>query len=94
MDPPYGWAIWSPPHVRVTPAFREKHGFGVIILIVTASPEKHTTYEVKFIKSLKTFRFSFDAGGIMGKIDKIKEGDLVVAGRTKALHCAGDPKIP
>ena len=48
--------------VRVTPAFREKHGFGVIMKIVTASVlPKHTTYEVKFVKSLKTFRFSFDA---------------------------------
>ena len=48
--------------VRVAPAFQEKHGFGVVMKIVTASVlQKHTTYEVKFVKSLKTFRFSFDA---------------------------------
>lgn len=48
--------------VRVTPAFREKHGFGVVTKVLTESlNKKYTTYEVKFVKSLKTFRFSFDA---------------------------------
>jgi hypothetical protein len=49
--------------VRVTPAFREKHGFGVVTDIITENAKKRsiTTYEVKFVKSLQTFRFGFDA---------------------------------
>ena len=48
--------------VRVTPAFREKHGFGVVTKVLTESlNKKYTTYEVKFVKSLKAFRFSYDA---------------------------------
>ena len=47
---------------RVSPAFQEKHGFGVITKILTESlNQKYTTYEVKFVKSLKAFRFSYDA---------------------------------
>ena len=47
---------------RVPSAFREKHGFGVITKILTESlNKKYTTYEVKFVKSLKAFRFSYDA---------------------------------
>ena len=47
---------------RVPPAFHEKHGFGVITKILTESlNKKYTTYEVKFVKSLKAFRFSYDA---------------------------------
>ena len=49
--------------VRVTPAFQEKHGFGVIteILTTNTSTGNVTTYEVKFVKSLQAFRFSYDA---------------------------------
>mgnify|MGYP006226654903 FL=1 len=49
--------------VRVTPAFQERHGFGVITDIITENAKKRsiTTYEVKFVKSLQTFRFGFDA---------------------------------
>jgi RNA polymerase-interacting CarD/CdnL/TRCF family regulator len=49
--------------VRVTPAFQEKHGFGVITQILTEELKNGnvTTYEVKFVKSLQTFRFGFDA---------------------------------
>ena len=49
--------------VSVTPAFREKHGFGVVTDIITENAKKRsiTTYEVKFVKSLKAFRFSYDA---------------------------------
>ena len=49
--------------VRVTPAFQEKHGFGVITDIITENARKRsiTTYEVKFVKSLQSFRFGFDA---------------------------------
>ena len=49
--------------VRVTPAFQERHGFGVITDIITENAQKRsiTTYEVKFVKSLQTFRFGFDA---------------------------------
>ena len=47
---------------RVAPTFREKHGFGVVTKILTESlNKKYTTYEVKFVKSLKAFRFSYDA---------------------------------
>ena len=49
--------------VRVAPAFQEKHGFGVIIQILTEELKNGTvtTYEVKFVKSLQAFRFGFDA---------------------------------
>ena len=49
--------------VRVTPAFQEKHGFGVITRILTEELKNGsvTTYEVKFVKSLQAFRFSYDA---------------------------------
>ena len=48
--------------IRVAPIFQEKHGFGVITKILTESlNQKYTTYEVKFVKSLQTFRFGFDA---------------------------------
>ena len=49
--------------VRVTPAFQEKHGFGVITQILTEELKNGnvTTYEVKFVKSLQAFRFSYDA---------------------------------
>ena len=49
--------------VRVTPAFQEKHGFGVItqILTTTTPTGNVTTYEVKFVKSLQAFRFGYDA---------------------------------
>ena len=48
---------------RASPAFREKHGFGVITEIISDSQKNQnvTTYEVKFVKSLKAFRFGFDA---------------------------------
>ena len=47
---------------RVPATFQEKHGFGVITKILTESlNKKYTTYEVKFVKSLKAFRFSYDA---------------------------------
>ena len=46
-----------------SPAFHEKHGFGVILEVFTNNVKnrKVTTYEVKFVKSLRTFRFGFDA---------------------------------
>ena len=46
-----------------SPAFHEKHGFGVILEVFTddVKNRKVTTYEVKFVKSLKTFRFGYDA---------------------------------
>jgi len=46
-----------------SPAFHEKHGFGVILEVITdeVKNRKVTTYEVKFVKSLRTFRFGFDA---------------------------------
>ena len=49
--------------VRVTPAFQEKHGFGVITEILTTPTVNGAviTYEVKFVKSLQAFRFSYDA---------------------------------
>ena len=49
--------------VRVTPAFREKHGFGVVIQILTTPTVSGNvvTYEVKFVKSLQAFWFSYDA---------------------------------
>ena len=49
--------------VRVTPAFQEKHGFGVITQILTENMKNGsvTTFEVKFVKSLRAFRFGFDA---------------------------------
>ena len=48
---------------RASSAFRKKHGFGVITEIVTETQKgtNVTTYEVKFVKSLKAFRFGFDA---------------------------------
>ena len=47
---------------RVPPAFREKHGFGVVTKVLTESlNKKYTTYEVKFVKSLRAFRFGLDA---------------------------------
>jgi hypothetical protein len=48
---------------RASPAFREKHGFGVITEIIsgTQKSENVITYEVKFVKSLRAFRFGFDA---------------------------------
>ena len=49
--------------VRVTPAFQEKHGFGVVTQILTEELKNGnmTTYEVKFVKSLQAFRFGYDA---------------------------------
>ena len=49
--------------VRVTRAFQEKHGFGVITEILTTNTPSGNviTYEVKFVKSLQAFRFSYDA---------------------------------
>ncbi len=46
-----------------SPAFHEKHGFGVILEVITSNVKnrKVTTYEVKFVKSLRTFRFGYDA---------------------------------
>jgi len=48
---------------RASGAFREKHGFGVITEIIcgTQNSENVITYEVKFVKSLRAFRFGFDA---------------------------------
>ncbi len=48
---------------RASDAFREKHGFGVITEIIsgTQKSENVITYEVKFVKSLRAFRFGFDA---------------------------------
>ncbi len=48
---------------RASPAFRKKHGFGVITEIIsgTQKSENVITYEVKFVKSLRAFRFGFDA---------------------------------
>jgi len=52
----------------VTPArcnlgFQEKHGFGVVIQILTTPTVSGNvvTYEVKFVKSLQAFWFSYDA---------------------------------
>jgi hypothetical protein len=44
-------------------AFQEKHGFGVITEILTTNTVSGNvvTYEVKFVKSLQAFRFSYDA---------------------------------
>ena len=49
--------------IRVTPAFQEKHGFGVVTQILTEELKNGnmTTYEVKFVKSLQAFRFGYDA---------------------------------
>ena len=49
--------------VRVTPAFQEKHGFGVVTQILTEELKNGNmiTYEVKFVKSLQAFRFGYDA---------------------------------
>jgi len=49
--------------VRVTPAFQEKHGFGVITQVLTEELKNGnvTYYEVKFVKSLKACRFGYDA---------------------------------
>ena len=49
--------------VRVNLAFKEKHGFGVITEILTTNTATGNviTYEVKFVKSLQAFRFSYDA---------------------------------
>ena len=46
-----------------SPAFHGKHGFGVILEVITdqVKNRKVTTYEVKFVKSLRTFRFGYDA---------------------------------
>ena len=48
---------------RASPAFREKHGFGVITEIISGTQKSQNviTYEVKFVKSLRAFRFGFDA---------------------------------
>ena len=48
---------------RASPAFREKHGFGVITEIISGTQKSQSviTYEVKFVKSLRAFRFGFDA---------------------------------
>ena len=48
---------------RASPTFHEKHGFGVILEVITdqVKNRKVTTYEVKFVKSLRTFRFGYDA---------------------------------
>jgi hypothetical protein len=48
---------------RVSPAFREKHGFGVITHVLTESlkNENVVIYEVKFVKSMRVFRFGYDA---------------------------------
>ena len=48
---------------RASPAFREKHGFGVITQIISGTQKNQnvTTYEVKFLKTFKAFRFGFDA---------------------------------
>jgi len=48
---------------RVSPTFRKTHGFGVIIGILTHTSTQGsnvTTYKVKFVKSLRAFRFGFD----------------------------------
>ena len=47
---------------RASPTFHEKHGFGVIMAVSTyeVNSAEVTTYHVKFVKSLRTFRFSFD----------------------------------
>ena len=49
--------------IRVTPAFQEKHGFGVVTQILTEELKNGNmiTYEVKFVKSLQAFRFGYDA---------------------------------
>ncbi len=74
-------------------AFQEKHGFGVITEILTTNtPTGNVIYEVKFVKSLQAFRFSYDAVRRYGKIDKIKEGDLIIQDKQKALHCVGDQR--
>jgi len=48
---------------RASPAFRQKHGFGVITEIISGTQKSQNviTYEVKFVKSLRAFRFGFDA---------------------------------
>jgi hypothetical protein len=48
---------------RVSPAFREKHGFGVITHVLTESLKNENViiYEVKFVKSMRVFRFGYDA---------------------------------
>ena len=48
---------------RASPAFRQKHGFGVITEIISGTQKSQNviTYEVKFVKSLRAFRFGFAA---------------------------------
>ena len=48
--------------VRVTPAFREKHGFGVVTDITRKCKETRSTQLTSKVRKVpETFRFSFDA---------------------------------